>query len=91
MTSERFKRAKEQVSPEHKAFIKKNLDIIERVWELLDEKKWNQKILAQKLGKSESEVSKLLSGLHNFTLQTIVKLEEVLEDQIVATPEALHK
>ena len=86
MNSERFKRANERADPVHKAFVNKNLDVIEQVLYLLDEKGWTQKNLAQKLDKSESEISKWLSGLHNFTFQTIVKLEQVLEGSILVTP-----
>ncbi|WP_426670113.1 helix-turn-helix domain-containing protein [Mucilaginibacter sp. McL0603] len=86
MNSERFKRANERANPQHKAFVSKNLDVIEQVLHLLDQKGWTQKTLAQKLGKSESEISKWLSGLHNFTFQTIVKLEQVLGSPILVTP-----
>jgi len=86
MNSKRFIRAKERSQPENKIFVAKNLDIIERIQHILDEKQWTQKTLAQRLGKSESEISKWLSGLHNFTLQTLAKLEGVLDTQIIITP-----
>jgi antitoxin component HigA of HigAB toxin-antitoxin module len=85
MNSERFKRANERANPEHKAFVSKNLDVIEQVLQLMDKKGWTQKTLAQQLDKSESEISKWLSGLHNFTFQAIVKLEQVLGTPILVT------
>ena len=49
-------------------------DYIER---LLIENRLEQKGLAEKLGKSEAEISKWLSGTHNFTLRSIAKIEAV--------------
>jgi transcriptional regulator with XRE-family HTH domain len=86
MNSERFKRANERANPNHKAFVSKNLDVIEQIIYIMQERGWTQKTLAEKLGKSESEISKWLSGLHNFTVQTIVKIEQVLENPILVTP-----
>jgi transcriptional regulator with XRE-family HTH domain len=79
-------RLKAKILPENRIFVKKNLEISEQVTALLKEKKWSQKELAIRLGKSESEVSKLLSGLHNLTLKSISKLEAELGSDIIITP-----
>ena len=42
-----------------------------------------QKDLAKALGKNESEISKWLSGSHNFTLKTIARIEDVLGDKLL--------
>ena len=42
-----------------------------------------QKELSEKLGKKEAEISKWLSGSHNFTLRTISKLEAALSIKII--------
>lgn len=42
-----------------------------------------QKQLAQSFDKSEAEISKWLSGTHNFTLRTIAKIESVLGIEII--------
>ncbi len=91
MQSKRFLNAEEKVRPEAKRFIEKNLDLIEQINEILNLKGWSQKDFAQKLGKSESEISKWLSGLHNFTLQTISKIEAAFEQDIVVTPKSTVK
>lgn len=74
------------INRNNKQFISKNLDISQQVYEILESKGWNQKQLAKALGKSESEISKLLSGLHNLTLKSITQLEVVLESDIIITP-----
>jgi len=79
-------RLKARILPENRIFVRKNLAISEQVAALLKEKNWSQKDLAIRLGKSESEVSKLLSGLHNLTLKSISKLEAELGSDIIVTP-----
>ncbi len=74
------------IPPENKQFVSKNLDISQQVFAILKEKGWTQKDLAKKLGKYESDVSRMLSGLHNLTLRSITNLEAILETDIIITP-----
>ena len=53
------------------------------VCEAMQRKGLTQRALAELLGKKESEISRWLSGLHNFTLKTITRLEAVLEEDLV--------
>ena len=69
----------QRTKPETHRFVQKNLAIVAEVSRLMKEKGWTQKELAKKLQKTDSEVSKWLSGLHNLTLKSITKLEAVLE------------
>ena len=54
---------------------------------LLSDKGLKQKDLADKMGKSEAEISKWLSGSHNFTLRSIAKIETVLDVKIIEFPQ----
>ena len=72
-----------------KIFVNKYADIVVRVNQLLREKKYSQKDLAEKLEKSPSEISKWLSGNHNFTLRSIAKLEAELGDTILYVPKRI--
>lgn len=47
----------------------------------------NRSALAQRLGKSESEVTKWLSGMHNLTLQSVAKLSAALQIDLLVTRE----
>lgn len=76
----------ENINPENEKFISKNLDVTEQIYAILDKKGWTQNDLATKLGKTDSEVSKLLSGFHNFTLRSLAKLEVALGEDIITTP-----
>lgn len=85
-------RLRAKITNENRIFVRKNLAISEQISSILKEKGWTQKQLAQRLGKNESEVSKLLSGLHNLTLKSIARLEAVLGTAIIVTPlEACEK
>jgi len=79
-------RLREKLKPENRIFVRKNLAISDQVEACLKEKNWTQKDLARALKKNESEISKWLSGLHNLTLQSISKLEAILETDIILTP-----
>ncbi len=62
-----------------------SMDILERIHELLEEKfGGKQKLLAEKLNKSEAEVSKWLSGVQNFTIKTLTKLQIAFGEPIIA-------
>ena len=67
---------------ENKAWLKKSTRVSLRVLDALDEKGWNQTDLAQALGVSRQQVSKMLKGENDFQLSTISKLEEVLGIQL---------
>ena len=60
-------------------FIEKNLAIAEKVRLAMENKGWKSQDLAKAMNKKPSEVSKWLSGMHNLTLKSIIKMEIALE------------
>jgi transcriptional regulator with XRE-family HTH domain len=64
--------------PEIDRFIDKNLAITEKVRQALEFKGWTKVQFAEAMEKSPSEVSKWLSGMHNLTLKSIIKMENAL-------------
>lgn len=76
------------------ANINKQVDlcvaIANRILALLDERNMKQRDLAKALGKTETEVSRWLSGTHNLTISTIAKIATVLGDDIITTT-ATHR
>ena len=52
--------------------------IVDRIHDILQEKGLKQKDLAERLGKSEAEISKWMRGTHNFTIDTLVSIEAAL-------------
>lgn len=76
---------RETTPPEVNRQVDIAVQISNRVYELLGEKEMTQKDLAKKLGKTETEVSRWLSGTHNLTIATIAKLSVALEDDLITT------
>ena len=64
-------------------FIDKSFEIANLIMQYMKENDWYQKDLAEKMGKSEPEISKLLSGTHNYTLRTLSKIEAVFNKDLV--------
>ena len=73
----------QQGDPNVEKFIEKNLAIIDKVLLALNEKGWSRGQLAEAMGKSPSEVSKWLSGMHNLTLKSIIKMEVALGIELI--------
>lgn len=78
-----FDRIANRVPADTKRLVSKLLDVADRIQTLLEEKGMTQKELAIALNKSESEISKWLTGTHNLELKTIVKIEEALGEDIL--------
>lgn len=55
-----------------------------RISEILSRKGWSQADFAKAAGKKESEISKWMSGTHNFTIRTISLIETVLGEDVIA-------
>lgn len=67
-----------KVSPEARRRVDLSFLIVDRIHSILQEKGLKQKDLANMLGKKESEISKWMRGTHNFTIETISSIEDVL-------------
>ena len=76
-----------KVSPEVRRSVKLSFLIVERIHAILEERGLKQKDLANMLGKKESEISKWMRGTHNFTIETISSIENVLGQAILQIDE----
>ncbi|EIJ38125.1 MULTISPECIES: helix-turn-helix transcriptional regulator [Galbibacter] len=65
--------------------LRESQDIALKVLTKLDELGWSQKKLAEKLSVSPQQITKIVKGKENLTLETQVKLQEVLEIPILAS------
>lgn len=61
-----------------------SFDIAARIHEVLVRKGWSQADFARNAGKKEAEISKWMSGQHNFTIRTIAFIENVLGEEILS-------
>lgn len=58
--------------------------IAAHICEILERKGWNKTDFAIAMGKKNAEISKWMSGQHNFTISTIAKIEAVLGEDIIS-------
>lgn len=75
---------RETITPEIKKQMELSVSIANRIYEILEEKGLSQKDFARMMGKTETEVSRWLSGTHNMTVATIAKISSVLGEDIIA-------
>lgn len=74
---------RKRVNPEVRKSVALSFRIVDRIHEILEEKGLKQKDLALRLGKSEAEISKWMRGTHNFTIDTLVAIENALDAPII--------
>ena len=86
MRSKILKEILDETPKEVDIFVKLYGDIVVRVHQIMKERGLNQKDLAERLGKTPSEISKWLNGNHNFTLASIAKLTAELNEPILYVP-----
>ena len=66
---------------------KLSLAIANRIENLMREKGYSKKQFAEALGRRPSEITKWLSGEHNFTIATLASLSAFFGEQIIAVSE----
>ena len=81
--NELFRQCLSTIPEEQKAEFELSFGIAERISEVLKTKNITQKDFANQLHKRESEISKWLTGRHNFTMQTIAKIETALGCKVI--------
>ncbi|MGM9833941.1 MAG: helix-turn-helix domain-containing protein [Candidatus Limisoma sp.] len=72
------------VNPEVRRMVNLSFKIVDRIHTILETKGLKQKDLALRLGKNESEISKWMRGTHNFTIDTLVSIEDALGEPIIS-------
>lgn len=70
------------ITPEIKRNVELSMYIADRIFDILESKNMTQRQLAERLGKSESEISSWLTGNHTFTTKTIAKIEVAFGEEI---------
>ena len=77
-------RIRNRIPSSQKRMMGISFDISAQIYEYMKkENNMSRKELAKRLNKKESEVTKWLTGGHNFTIETIAKIEEVFQKKIL--------
>ena len=72
------------ISPEERAEARLSFQISNRLDFLMKEKGLSKKQLADAIGKRPSEITRWLSGEHNFTISTLAMLSSFFGQPIIA-------
>lgn len=86
MRSKVFQQILDETPKDVEIFVSLYAALVLRINQVLQEKRMTQKELAAKMEKSPSEISKWLSGEHNFTLRSIAKLSAELDEILLEVP-----
>ena len=86
VTNPLFRECLAHVSDKTRAEFNLSFEIADRIDAVLKHKGMSQKDLASKMGKRESEISKWLTGRHNFTTNTLADISLALNEQIINVP-----
>lgn len=78
-----FRQCLTAIPEEQRIEFELSFGIAERISEILKSKDLTQKDFAHLLGKRESEISKWMTGRHNFTTQTIARIEAALGNKVL--------
>jgi len=73
-----------EIPEETKQEIALSFAISNKIYEILKEQHLSQKDFAKMTGKTQAEVSRWLSGTHNFTLRTLCLISTTLHQNIVS-------
>lgn len=91
MASEFHKKVISNITPEQTALMVKSLGIISQIHAILEDRNISQKALADMLKISQPAVSKMLSPGGNLELNTVIKLELLLGETIITTPQDINE
>ena len=86
MMSKTLEKLLKSTPPEVEIFVDLYSDLVVRINQILRDKGMTQKDLADGMEKRPSEISKWLSGDHNFTLRSLAKLQAELGEVLLAVP-----
>jgi len=73
----------DSISPEEEEKIRKRMLLAARIDKAIKAKGWKKKDLAEALKKRRSEITRWLSGTHNFNSDTLFDIEKVLNIDLV--------
>ena len=79
-----FEQELNNVSPQIDRECDLTFHIVKRIHDILVRRGWSQANLARATHKTEAEVSRWMSGSHNFTVKTIALIETALDEKIIS-------
>lgn len=75
-----------EITPAEQEKTNKRMLLAAHIADALSAKGWKKKDFAEAMSKTPSEITKWLSGTHNFTLDTLFEIEKILNINLI-TPD----
>jgi transcriptional regulator with XRE-family HTH domain len=82
-TSETLERVLAKTTAKEQRRTNEKMLLAAKIADAIESKGWSRAEFAEYLGKHPSEISKWLSGTHNFTIDTILDIQEKLDIRII--------
>ena len=67
-----------EITPEQQLRSDRKMRMAVLIGDAIKQRGWSKREFALKVGRKPSEISKWLSGTHNFTIETLIDVERVL-------------
>lgn len=77
---------RKKIPQDVKIYVEQAFKVADQIDFILKKQGKTQRDLATALGKSESEISKWLTGEHNFTLRSLAKIQAALNENVLLFP-----
>lgn len=90
-TSKTLQRVLEKVSPKEQRRTEQRMLLAAKIVDAIDAKGWTRKEFAERLDKHPSEITKWLSGTHNFTADTLFDIQEELGIKLIEFERTLSR
>lgn len=85
--SSQFQQMVSEIPQSVKTEVDISFAIADEIYQLMKERGLSKKQFAEALGKKPSEVTKWLSGQHNFTIRTLSMLSDFFGKPLIAVPD----
>ena len=89
--NKRLEERRKTIPEDVKIYVDMAFNLADQIDIILKKQGKSQRELAEQLGKSESEISKWLSGEHNLTLRSLAKLQAELGEPLILFPKDLEE
>lgn len=89
--SKTLARVVSKISPTEQKRAEQRMLLAAKIADAVDAKGWSRKKFAEHLGKHPSEVTKWLSGTHNFTSDTLFDIQEELGIKLIEIESTISK
>lgn len=81
----------DEISPAEQEITDKRMLLAAKIDDAIKAKGWSKKDFAKAMNKYPSEISKWLSGTHNFNSDTLFEIERVLGIRLINLPETANE